>query len=142
MPSKIKSKLLIVTVFCATLAILFLIAPATAEIYSLILLGVSLLMATLAGFNARETVELQYKVSSFITLAVFIFVGMTRPSIDYETDIELPNKAERQINGFVHDAYKYMGTWKETDLSKWFHDDYEEEAPRRRFRAVCQLSRI
>ena len=76
MPSKIKSKLLIVTVFCATLAILFLIAPATAEMYSLILLGVSLLMATLAGFNARETVELQYKVSSFITLAVFIFVGI------------------------------------------------------------------
>ena len=101
MPSKIKSKLLIVTVFCATLAILFLIAPATAEMYSLILLGVSLLMATLAGFNARETVELQYKVSSFITLAVFIFVGMTRPSIDYETDFELPNKAERQIKGFV-----------------------------------------
>ena len=33
-------------------------------------------MATLAGFNARETVELQYKVSSFITLAVFIFVGI------------------------------------------------------------------
>ena len=63
-----------------------------------------------------------------VALAVLIFVGMTRPSIDYETDIELPNKAERQIKGFVHDAYKYMGTWKETDLSKWFHDDYQEEA--------------
>ena len=76
MPSKIKSKLLIVTIFCATLTILFLIAPATAEMYSLILLGVSLIMATLAGFNARETVKLQYKVSSFISLAVFVFLGI------------------------------------------------------------------
>ena len=76
MPSKIKSKLLIITVFCITLAILFVIAPATAELYSLVFLGISLFMALLAWNNARKVVELQYKVSSFISLAVFIFVAI------------------------------------------------------------------
>jgi len=76
MPSKIKSKLLIITVMCATLAILFVIAPATAELYSLILLGISLFCSLLAWSNARFEVSLQYKISRFISLMVFIFIAV------------------------------------------------------------------
>lgn len=76
MPSKIKSKLLIITVLTATQAVLFAIAPATAEMYSLIFLGISLFLSILAWNNARGEVVLQYKVSSFIGLSVFIFASI------------------------------------------------------------------
>lgn len=73
MPSKIKGKLLLITVFCITLAVLTLIAPTTAAMYAIVLLGLSLFLATLAWNNARFEVKLQYKVSSFVTLGVLIF---------------------------------------------------------------------
>ena len=73
MPSKIKGKLLLITVFCATLAVLTVIAPTTAAMYAVVLLGLSLFLAILAWNNARLEVKLQYKVSDFITLGVLIF---------------------------------------------------------------------
>ncbi len=76
MPSKIKSKLLIITVLSATLAILSVIAPMTAALYSVIFMGVSLFLSIFAWNNAKGQVELQYKVSDFMTLAVLIVVGM------------------------------------------------------------------
>ena len=76
MPSKIKSKLLIITVMCITLAILFVIAPATASLYSLVLLGISLFSSLLAWNNARLVVSLQYKISKFISLMVVIFIAI------------------------------------------------------------------
>ena len=73
MPSKIKGKLLLITVFCITLAVLTVIAPVTAAMYGIVLLGLSLFLAILAWYNARGVVDLQYKVSSFITLGVLVF---------------------------------------------------------------------
>lgn len=77
MPSKIKSKLLIITVLCATLAILSVIAPMTAALYSVIFMGISLFLAIFAWNGAKGIVELQYKVSDFMTLAVLTVVGIT-----------------------------------------------------------------
>ena len=73
MPSKIKGKLLLITVFCITLAVLSVIAPTTAAIYGIVLLGLSMFLSILAWFNARSEVSLQYKVSDFITLGVLVF---------------------------------------------------------------------
>ncbi len=73
MPSKIKSKLLLITVFSITLAVLTAIAPTTAAMYGILLLGLSLFLAILAWHNARGQVSLQYKVSDFITLGALIF---------------------------------------------------------------------
>lgn len=76
MPSKIKSKLLIITVLSATLAILAVIAPMTAAMYSVIFMGVSLSLAVFAWINARDYMELQHKVSKFLTLAILAAVGI------------------------------------------------------------------
>lgn len=73
MPSKIKSKLLLITVFTATLAVLTVIAPTTAAMYAIVLLGLSLFLSILAWSNARGMVEMQYRVSEFITLGALIF---------------------------------------------------------------------
>ena len=59
MPSKIKGKLLLITVFCITLAVLSVIAPATAAMYGIVLMGLSMFLAILAWFNARSEVKLQ-----------------------------------------------------------------------------------
>lgn len=77
MPSKVKNKLLIITILCATLAVLFVIAPLTAALYSVIFLGLSLFLSILAWSNARNYRELQYKISSFMGLMVMIFIAMT-----------------------------------------------------------------
>ena len=76
MPSRIKSKLLIVTVLSATLAVLAVIAPMTAAIYSVIFMGVSLFLAVFAWGNAKKNKDLQYKISKFMTLNVLVVVGM------------------------------------------------------------------
>ncbi len=76
MPSKIKSKLLIITVLSATLAILSVIAPMTAALYSVIFMGVSLFLSIFAQNNAKRQVELQYKVSDFMTLTILVVVGI------------------------------------------------------------------
>ena len=73
MPSKINGKLLLITVFSITLAVLTLIAPTTAAMYAIVLLGLSLFLSILAWHNARSVVSLQYKVSDFITLGALIF---------------------------------------------------------------------
>lgn len=76
MPSKINSKLLFITVLCATLAVLFVIAPATAEMYSLILLGLAQFRAIFAVGNARKVRRLQYMVSTFILLSALVFAAI------------------------------------------------------------------
>ena len=76
MPSRIKSKLLIVTVLSATLAVLAVIAPVTAAVYSVIFMGLSLFLAVFAWGNAKKNKDLQYKVSKFMTLNVLIVVGV------------------------------------------------------------------
>ena len=76
MPSRIKSKLLIVTVLSATQAVLAVIAPMTAAIYSVIFMGVSLFLAVFAWGNAKKNKDLQYKISKFMTLNVLVVVGM------------------------------------------------------------------
>lgn len=76
MPSRIKSKLLIVTVLSATLAVLAVIAPMTAAMYSVIFMGVSLFLAVFAWGNAKKNKDLQYKISKFMTLNVLVVVGM------------------------------------------------------------------
>ena len=59
MPSRIKSKLLIVTVLSATLAVLAVIAPVTAAVYSVIFMGISLFLAVFAWGNAKKNKDLQ-----------------------------------------------------------------------------------
>ena len=76
MPSRIKSKLLIVTVLSATLAVLAVIAPVTAAVYSVIFMGISLFLAVFAWGNAKKNKDLQYKISKFMTLNVLVVVGM------------------------------------------------------------------
>ena len=76
MPSRIKSKLLIVTVLSATLAVLAVIAPVTAAVYSVIFKGISLFLAVFAWGNAKKNKDLQYKISKFMTLNVLVVVGM------------------------------------------------------------------
>ena len=76
MPSRIKSKLLIVTVFSATLAVLAVIAPVTAAVYSVIFMGISLFLAVFAWGIAKKNKDLQYKISKFMTLNVLVVVGM------------------------------------------------------------------
>ena len=68
-----------------------------------------------------------------VSLVLIIFVG-SKFEVNYETDLKLPDKAQTQMEHFIKDAYKYMGTWEEKDLTKWFAEDYEEEA------LVCQTS--
>ena len=76
MPVKIKSKLLIITVLCATLTVLFVIAPYTAAVYAVVLLAVSMFLSVMAWTNAKGQVELQYKISDFMTLMLMVFISL------------------------------------------------------------------
>lgn len=93
MPSRIKSKLLIVTVLSATLAVLAVIAPMTAAMYSVIFMGVSLFLAVFAWGNAKKNKELQYKISKFMTLNVLVVVGMF---------VSMSNIALGDVNTMLH----------------------------------------
>jgi len=70
-------------------------------------------------------------IALLVAIPLFVFGGAKWP-LEYEVDKELPRGAEKQIEAFTQDAYRYMGSWESGDLTKWFADRTSEEA------LVCQ----
>ena len=93
-------------------------------------------------FWMRRRKKRQYKPRFFIicgllpciivgAIAMFV-LGLPSFEVVYETQEKLPENAQKTIETFVEDTYGYMGSWKDTDLTRNFSDEYEEEG------LVCQ----
>lgn len=62
-----------------------------------------------------------------LCVVLVLLIGIRGLDVEYETDLKLPKDAQKQMELFVKDAYKYMGTWEKTDLTKYFREDCKEE---------------
>ena len=86
MPNKVKNMLLLNTVLCATLGILFLITPFTAAVFSFAILTIVLALSFYAKVVADNTYELSMQRSSFMKLVMYGFIAMMFAMANFITE--------------------------------------------------------